>query len=212
MLNTIRLIQVKSQKCWSDTYDLAKWVRNAYPFLIAILAERNNWMCHNCSKTCHRSCLEEWMKRARKCPNCRHSIRRDLLKQNLLISQILDVCGKPKKTSIPPINIEWKEHKEQISFFCLKCNKKICEGCINEDQHCGHQIRSVKFIFQQRKEKAIEESKSLTAFQEQIEEDFKKLTDLKKSKLDAIDSATQQITNELQIFLAHQNQRYKKYT
>ena len=32
------------------------------------------WKCTNCNQTCHQFCIEEWYKRSKTCPFCRHTI------------------------------------------------------------------------------------------------------------------------------------------
>jgi len=95
-------------------------------------------------------------------------IKKSNVKTNLFISAIVDASVKKKVAEPEEQEQKCIHHDSLLCFHCIECEENICEDCIDSDLHCGHQLRSLKYIFNQIREKCIGERKKLQTLQEKI--------------------------------------------
>lgn len=166
-------------------------------------------MCPHCHKTCCKRCITKWIRRKKECPNCRGKIHLSQLKKNGMIEEIIQTQNNPlakeKKAEIACVT-----HSEDICMRWLDCNKDLCPGCLDDDEHMGHKIRSIKSIYSSAKEKAVEEQKSLEQYLEQLNEDEEKINQSINTKVTSIKTTTEMVTEKITKFMNHQVDRIKE--
>lgn len=97
----------------------------------------------------------------RKCPNCRGRLLQREIKKNLIIEDIIQTQNKLELQSNKSEDETHKcrIHNEKLIMFCLKCEEYVCAECISLDIHIGHELRSLKHIYNEIKEVTAEETK-----------------------------------------------------
>jgi hypothetical protein len=162
----------------------------------------NNAMCIYWSKTYCKACLTRSLSSTRKCPNWRKSLRKSQIKRNLIIEDIITTQNrKLEEIVIDKNEAKCEEHNETVSMNCIDCSKYICTECISGDIHLGHKLRSLKHVFNQAKDKAIEESKNLDQYLEDLENDEVKLKQTKQHKVEVVTKSVNNIKSFLNTLL-----------
>lgn len=169
-------------------------------------------MCYECNKTCCATCLRHWLNRNRRCPTCRKKIQVSKLKRNVLVAEIIQTQNKvpvivPEVVYPVPLNSMCPEHNEPITMNCQNCNQDMCVDCVNLDKHQTHQIRSIKYIYNSEKDKALEEHKNLDQYIEQLEDDSKRIEMSMTKKVNSAKDAMETITTSVNDYLKHQLER-----
>lgn len=92
-------------------------------------------------------------------------------------------------------------------MFCLKCEEYACAECISSDKHLGHELRSLKHIYNEIKDISAEESKQLDLYLEQLENHEIKFKKIKKDKVEIVDKAHQSINGFICTLLSKNTER-----
>ena len=120
---------------------------------ICLKIPKNPKMCNKCCKIGCEKCFKNWFKKKNNCPICTNEITLEELINVPFISNISNLFHCILKNNniknINQKNIEYCENhkKEEIDYFCLDCNKKLCRECISFytnkeefDIHIKHRI------------------------------------------------------------------------
>lgn len=111
------------------------------------------------------------------------------MRPNLFITTIVDASTKEKIEVPEEQKQECSQHNWPLCFHCIECKENICEDCIDNDLHCGHKLRSLKYIFNQAREKGIEESKKLQTHQEKLIQEMHRIEESTSMQKEEINRA-----------------------